>query len=217
MSHQNNEHRDFHNFGLFVSNLSIIGLGYSTCAALFSLVIHKATWSVRLLIYIFLPFIFLSSLYAIIAICIRYRYNTRIPYVSEKFRVLFFILSIFLSVFIFLLWKHNSAPETIDIKELPIIQEQKNDEPYFVVFTSENCTYCSQMEQLYINTAKENPRASFYYVDLTYVSLFDETVVAHNIKSIPCIIAYQGYQELDRLEGLASPEMLQSLVVNTGG
>ena len=217
MSHQNNDTHDFNTFGLFVSNLSIIGISYSTCAAFFSLAIHKAAWSIRLLVSIFLPFIFLSLLYVIIAICIRFHSNIRIPYVSQQLRTLFCLLFILLSVFILLLWKQNRAPETIDIQDLSIIHEQHHSEPYYVIFKSENCTYCSQMEKLYIKTAKENPSASFYYVDLTYVSLLDETVVAHNIKSIPCITAYQGQRELDRLEGLASPEMLQALIVNTGG
>ena len=217
MSISNNESHDFYNFRLFVSNLSIIGLGYSTCAAFFSLVIKKATWSVHLIVYIAMPFIFLSLIYAIISIYIGYHYNIRIPYVSQKFRIFFLIFAALLSLLTFLLWENNNAPKMLNIKELSTIQGQHDDELYFVIFKSKNCTYCSQMEDLYLSIIKNNPSVSFYYIDLTYVSLFDETVVAHNIKSIPSIIAYKGYIEIDRLEGLASPEMLQALVTNTGG
>lgn len=210
------QNKDFLNFCGWVSTLPIIGLGISVFLLLFRM-IRNSQWSLQLLCITIAPFLVLIFLHAVIAIIVKRKFDLRIRLVPQKWGAVFLVLIILYVTLNFIIRHNNQTVElpTINISEINTVSIESNEKSngkYYLVFGSQNCIYCHQMEQIYKDIHKCYSDIVLYYVDLTYEPLSNPKVKDHNITSMPSMVCYQNDAEVDRIEGLASYDMLVTFV-----
>lgn len=177
------------------------------------LVLNKRQWSLTGIIYILSPFITYVIIYVIIAIVIKAKYALVIPFITKSLRKLFIVMLVLLIGLNIVFWKLNSIEYTnIPLSNLEsvgreIAQEDKLQK-YYVIYGSRNCTFCTQMEEVYKEGFLKNPQKYIYYVDLSY-EIVDSV---QNINKLPLLVCYQNNEELARLEGYVPLEKLISFL-----
>lgn len=208
--------RDIKNLAEFISAFSFVGSGTSLFSLLIRL-IRGDNWTIQVVCFTVLPLVFMSFLYVVSALIIKKKYNLKVPYISKTWKIVTFIFLIIYVVANVVMWnigKRNILPE-INLSEINDIQI-KNDEKwkgrYYLIFSSQNCVFCNQMEPLYMDIYKKYPDLILYYVDLTYEPLSSSVLQDRKIMSMPSIVCYLNDDEVDRIEGLASYEMLEAFV-----
>ena len=203
---------DFNNFIKFVSFLPFFGLFSSVMGVLFHILI-KRPWSLTRIIYILSSFIMYVIIYAIIASIVKTKYALVIPFLHKSVRKLFIFMLVLLVGLNIAFYKLNSIKYTnislsdLESVEREIAQEDKLQK-YYVIYGSGNCTFCTQMEEVYQEGFLKNPQKYIYYVDLSY-EIIDNV---QNINKLPLLVCYQNNEELDRLEGYVPLEKLISFL-----
>ncbi|NBI60834.1 thioredoxin [Lachnospiraceae bacterium] len=212
MDEKKHSSADFNNFIKFVSFLPFLGLSSSVMGVLF-FILNKRQWSLTRVIYILSPFITYVIIYAIITIVIKTKYALLIPFIIKSLKKLFIFMLILLIGLNIAFYKLNSIKYTnIPLSNLELVgrkiaQEDKLQK-YYVIYGSQNCSFCNQMEEVYQEGFLKKPQKYIYYVDLSY-EIIDSV---KNINKLPLLVCYQNNQELDRLEGYVPLEKLISFL-----
>ena len=208
--------RDIKNLVEYFSSFSFVGSGTSLFALLIRW-IRGDNWTIQVVCYTIVPLAFMSFLYVVSALVIKKKYNLKVPYISKTWKIVTFIFLIIYVVANVAMW--NSSKKNIlpginlsEINDIPIKNDEKWNGRYYLIFSSQNCVFCNQMEQLYIDIHKKYPDITLYYVDLTYEPLSSSALQDRKIMSMPSIVCYLDDEEVDRIEGLASYEMLEAFV-----
>lgn len=201
----NSENSDLLAIIKFGSGQSIVGISVSVISALIHCCL-KRTWSALLFLYTASPIVWYAMIYAVIAIYVKVRHNRSVPFISKKMIPLYMIC-----VTAFICISHvnylTNARENVEfgnvnLNELSAISQLYGDtETYFVIFGSQNCTHCHQIDTIYKEAFAASPEQYVYYVDLTYESLNSPSVQTLEISNIPLIVSYRQNNEVGRLAG----------------
>lgn len=64
---------------------------------------------------------------------------------------------------------------------------------YYVLFSSENCIYCYEMEETYQKAFMNNRKSYVYYVDLTNESIDSKIIKERHIIKVPLLVHYKKW------------------------
>ncbi len=197
-----------------ISGLSIYALG----AAILGVIIRysiSTNYSLQTCLAITVSTICLMlGIYILFAFYFKKKYDIRIPYIYKNNRKLYIVLFMILILQYTYIYSFNDDTDlpTITLNELVEMNNFIDDEIYYLIFGSENCTYCHQMEPVYQEVNYNHSKANMYYVDLTYESKDDPRVKELNITAIPSLISYKNGIELDRIVGMASYDVVYDFI-----
>lgn len=144
---------------------------------------------------------------------IKTKYELVIPIIIKSLRKLFIFMLVLLIGLNIVFWKLNNIKYTkIPLSNLEsvgreIAQEDKLQK-YYVIYGSRNCTFCTQMDEVYQEGFLKAPQKYIYYVDLSY-EIIDSV---QNINKLPLLVCYQNNEELARLEECVPLEKLISFL-----
>lgn len=195
----------------FVFSLPFIGVFVSLIVASIAIFTCRP-WSVYNIIYIFAPTVFGGILYCILKIVLGYSLDAKIQNRKRK-RILLIGIVLLLSVNI-LYWKIRSVEFTnITLKQLEKIENADYKlNSYYVIYSTENCVYCHQMEPLYKKAFLKENNTEVYIVDLSNERTDGREVLKKEISRLPVLVHYKDGKEIARMEGVSTMEMLVSFI-----
>lgn len=200
----------------FATLQSLLGIYSSVLTAALQFAQGKS-WSLWLLLFTALPIIWHIAVYAVIDIYVKRRHNLSAPFVPRKAIPIYIVGVIIFLGLNFSIYASDSEMEfeAASISELPTISYQHNEgTAYFVLFGSQNCTYCYQMEAIYKEAYAQVPGTVIYYVDLSFESIDSPEFVERDISSLPVLVCYHDDKEVDRITGLATKESVITFFKN---
>lgn len=102
----------------------------------------------------------------------------------------------------------------IDFKEVTMEQLEDIDfkateaDAYYVIYSTQNCIYCQQMKPIYEEAFLKEKDEIIYTVDLSNERTDEVEVTKKRITGLPVLVKYANGEEIDRLEGVATVDML---------
>lgn len=203
-------------FVRYIMLMPLIGLAISCFFALF-LFIRNKVWSWYTIVYTLLPIVIILLLFFILIGLIKLKYNCNIIKKWNKIhKVLMLLLSVILIAINIILWKYKSINfNNLSLQESIEIVNETNGVPYFIIYGSNNCIYCYQMEEIYKQAVLDISPEYIYYVDLSYETVNQELIQKRNIDSLPLMVLYKNGKEIKRLEGLSKLNAVKEFLQNT--
>lgn len=200
----------------YILLMPLIGLAISCFFALF-LFIRNKVWSWYTIVYTLIPIVIILSLFFIIIGLIKHKYNCNIiAKWNNIHKVLMLLLFVILIAMNIILWKYKSINfDYISLQESIEIEGETNGDPYFIIYGSNNCIYCYQMEEIYKQAVLDISPEYIYYVDLSYETVNQEEIQKRNIDSLPLVVLYKNGEEINRLEGLSKLSDVKEFLKNT--
>ena len=193
---------DEKNFIEYVSYILIMGL-FASCVYVLFRFISKKPWSSYTILYALIPTFVSAVVYICARIWIKYEIGNDVRMALWKKAVSVILVITFL-ISIYLLREYTRV-DYIHIALGDVSRVIDENGSIYVLYGSDNCVYCYQMEDIYEQAVLDSGLEDLYYVDLTYESTEQEDAAGLNINSIPLLVFYENGEEVKRLEGTAEP------------
>lgn len=208
---ENNKKDDLSNLYQYLSYQPLVGLVVSTFLAILFFV-EKRVWTVELALYIFIPIVVGVLVFIISYAILKDKHVINCSLTKGKIKYVFVSLLVLLTCFqglLFLFYKPVTL-QSVSLNEVKNISTKDND--YYIVFGAENCIYCKNMHDIYIESFTKERIKEVYYCDLSSESYDDEKLKQLDIDKIPVLIKFQNNQKVNQIVGVKKVNQIENFI-----